>query len=259
MKRYALLILFVIFGCAGFGVNDQTVLKQQSTRQEPFRLNDGLDDLRKQIVESLDKKKKSKIAIMPFSDLNGNASDFGKFLSDELIDQLFTIKKFEIIERLLIDKILEEHKLTLSGLFDPNSAKKIGHILGVDAIATGTYTVLSKSIRVRTRIIDVETAEVFAVAKNEIFVDDNIVELLGLKNKIDSRWAYEPEEIKKSEYDKHIENALNYIKKTSYNIDSWYRAAIYKSALIEIEIALSIYPDDKRCIQMKENIENIMK
>jgi hypothetical protein len=70
--------------------------------------------------------------------------------------------------------VIAEQKLTLTGIIDPASAKKLGSLLGVDAIVSGTVTDLAQSLSVNARLISTETAEIFAVASTEIFKDDSV-------------------------------------------------------------------------------------
>jgi len=78
--------------------------------------------------------KKTKIAVIEFSDLKGNKTEFGKLLSEELITRLFRTGKFEVVERTLLNKVIAEHELSFTGIVDPDSAMQLGKILGIDAI-----------------------------------------------------------------------------------------------------------------------------
>ncbi|MFH1006213.1 MAG: FlgO family outer membrane protein [Candidatus Latescibacterota bacterium] len=141
-------------------------------------LDSRLAELTRQIVNSLTKTGKTKIAVIEFSDLDGNITEFGKYLSEELITRLFTTGKFEVVERQLLNKVLEEHKLTLTGLIDETSAKELGKILGVDAIASGSVTDLGASVKVNARLIATETGSVFAVAAVKIVKDATVEKLM---------------------------------------------------------------------------------
>ncbi len=56
-------------------------------------------------------------------------------------------------------------------LVDPNSAKELGKILGVDSIVSGTIADRGDTLRVNARLISTETAEVFSVAAVTIWKD----------------------------------------------------------------------------------------
>jgi len=111
--------------------------------------------------------------------LDGKATELGKFLAEELITKLFLTKKFEVIERQLLNKIIAEHKLDFSGLIDPNSAKELGKILGADAIVSGTITDLVENIKVNARLISTETGQIFSVASEDIIKDNTVKKLMG--------------------------------------------------------------------------------
>lgn len=142
-------------------------------------LDQGLSELSQKISNGLTENQKRTIAVVEFADLRGNVTDFGRFISEELISRLYETRKFKVIERQLLNKIVAEQKLSLMGIVDQASAQKLGRLLGVDAIASGTVTDLGKTLRVNARLIDTSTAEVFAVARTEIVKDEAIIKLMG--------------------------------------------------------------------------------
>jgi TolB-like protein len=141
-------------------------------------LDQRVTNLSQQIAEQMTENKKTTIAVVEFSDLQGNITDFGRFLAEELITRLYQTKKFKVIERQQLNKVIAEQKLSLTGIIEPNSAKKLGKLLGVDAVAAGTITDLAQSLRVNARLISTETGEIFAVAATEIFKDESVTKLM---------------------------------------------------------------------------------
>ncbi len=92
---------------------------------------------------------KKRLAILNFdyatvqSDISaifGTRQDVGKGIADLLVDRLVTGGQYSIIERKAIDKIMAEQNLSNSDRADPNSAAKVGRLLGVDAIVIGSIT-----------------------------------------------------------------------------------------------------------------------
>lgn len=142
-------------------------------------LSTQLDKLTNQIMGSLNQNQKNKIAIMEFVDMQGNVSNLGKYISEELTTRLYRTGKFEVIERQLLDKIIQEQKISLSGIVDENSAVELGKILGVDAIATGTIGDLGISVKINARLISAESGKLFSVASVEIPKDDKVKVLLS--------------------------------------------------------------------------------
>ena len=70
----------------------------------------------------------------------GSDQDVGKGISDLLVDKLLKDGKYRLIERSALDKILAEQNFSNSDRADPNTAAKIGKVLGVDAIIIGSIT-----------------------------------------------------------------------------------------------------------------------
>lgn len=87
-----------------------------------------------------------KVAVLPFDDGSvqdrwwDGELDVGKGIADELITALLEKKKFRLIEREQIDKIIAEQDFGASGRVDAKSAAAIGKILGVDFLIIGRVT-----------------------------------------------------------------------------------------------------------------------
>jgi len=144
-------------------------------------LDKQIDILAQQIISSLEVQKTNKIAVIEFPNLEGNVTGLGKYLEEELTTRLFRTGKFQIIERQLMNKMMEEQKLSATGLIDEKTASKFGRILGVDALATGTLAELHTSVKANARLIAVETGTVFAVASVNIPINKEVEVLLGKK------------------------------------------------------------------------------
>jgi TolB-like protein len=141
-------------------------------------LTERIEDLSQQIERGMTNNQKRTIAVVEFADLNGKVTNFGRFLAEELITNLYQ-KRFKVIERQLLNRVIAEQKLSLSGAVDQSTAQRLGKILGVDAIASGTVTDLGRNLRVNARLISTETGEVFAVASTTVVKDDEVSNLTG--------------------------------------------------------------------------------
>lgn len=98
---------------------------------------------------ALSAEKLYKIAVLPFDDgsiqdrwWEGNW-DVGKGIADEFVTEFLNTKKFRLIEREQIDKIIQEQDFGQSGRVDAKTAAKIGKILGVDFLVMGRVTEFS--------------------------------------------------------------------------------------------------------------------
>jgi len=161
--------------------------------------------------------RKKRVAILDFeygtvrsyvAGLFGSDVDVGKGISDLLVKHLVQDGTYSVIERKMLDKILAEQNFSNSDRANPSTAAQLGKILGVDAIIVGTITQFgnedknvkvggggggfggfgvggfgrkkSKAIvTVDARVIDIDTAEILAVADGKGESTRSSASLLG--------------------------------------------------------------------------------
>ena len=134
----------------------------------------------------------SKIAIMDLGTHEGavpfeiNIFNAGKTASEYLIQRLFQVGKFNIMDRTLVEEQIKASNLNTTGLIDPDTAKKIGKILGADYLVYGNVNDVTLSetgggtagvgldiskITVKAhlivRVMEVETGNIISAAKGE--------------------------------------------------------------------------------------------
>lgn len=108
--------------------------------------------------------KRTKIAVLDFQ-VQGSQSenaDLGKIVAEWFITALVQEGRFDVIERRLLDKVLDEQKIGISGIVDEGSASKIGKVLGAKIVITGTILEFQKIVEVNARIVDVESSSIIA-------------------------------------------------------------------------------------------------
>jgi len=134
---------------------------------------DSYDRLARDISAASGELSNKKIAIIPFSYTDNTASiKDGSVIAERLTMKLINARKFEIIERSVLDKVLNELKLQNSGAIDASSAKELGKVLGVDAIVTGTLIQTTDGkIEVNARLIKTETAQAIAASQVNVVRD----------------------------------------------------------------------------------------
>jgi curli biogenesis system outer membrane secretion channel CsgG len=142
-------------------------------------LAEGVRDLATQISTAATKQSKQKIAVLPLRELDGQPTILGTYIAEELITGLVQLGSFDVVERQLLDKLLGEQKIEQTGAIDPATAKKVGKILGVDAIVTGSITDLTTFMAVNCRLIDTSTGAVFGAARVTIAKDADVTKLTG--------------------------------------------------------------------------------
>jgi TolB-like protein len=98
------------------------------------------------------------IAVMRL-DAKGEAEEYQDLLSEKMVTQLVNLRRFRVIERSALDKILQEQALGVSGVVDEATAVQIGKVAGADAIVFGSINVSDRYGKVTARVISVETSE----------------------------------------------------------------------------------------------------
>jgi len=101
------------------------------------------------LVTGASAQQKKRVAVLNFdyatvqsgvSAIFGTNVDVGKGIADLLVEKLVQGGTYSVIERKAIDKIIAEQNFSNSDRADSTSAAKIGRLLGVDAIITGSIT-----------------------------------------------------------------------------------------------------------------------
>jgi curli biogenesis system outer membrane secretion channel CsgG len=124
----------------------------------------------------------------------GASVDIGKGITNLLVKYLVQDGTYSVIERNALDKIMSEQNFSNSDRANPNSAAKIGKILGVDAMIVGSVTQFGNDtkntniggagggfggfglggvkhsntkaiVNIDARIVDIDTAEILGVAE----------------------------------------------------------------------------------------------
>lgn len=138
----------------------------------------------------------------------GTNVDVGKGITDLLVKYLVQDGTYSVIERQQLDKILAEQNFSNSDRANPASAAKLGKILGVDAIIVGAVTQFGNDnknqnvggggggwggfgvggfshkkskavVSLDARIVNIDTAEIMAVAEGHGESSRSSVGLLG--------------------------------------------------------------------------------
>ncbi len=132
------------------------------------------------ISEKLAAAGKRSVAVVDFTDLQGEATELGRFLAEEISVALASgDRPLEVVDRTHLKVLVQENKLSATGLIDPATAKKLGQIAGVDAIVTGTLTPFGDTVRLTLKVLDSSTARIVAATTAEIPKTKAIEELVA--------------------------------------------------------------------------------
>jgi TolB-like protein len=137
-----------------------------------------LDTVAATLVSKLAAGRKT-VAVVDFTDLQGSATELGRYLAEELSVALaIGAKGFTVVDRTHLKAILQEHKLAASGIIDPLTARQLGKLAGVDTLITGTLTPFGDSVRLSVKALDTQTAGMLAATAADVPRTRAIEELL---------------------------------------------------------------------------------
>jgi len=132
------------------------------------------------VGEKLATAGKRSVAVVDFTDLQGNVTELGRFLAEEISVALASgDRPIEVVDRTHLKVLVQENKLSATGLIDPATAKKLGQIAGVDALVTGTLTPFGDTVRLTLKVLDASTARIVAATTAEIPKTKAIEELVA--------------------------------------------------------------------------------
>jgi TolB-like protein len=144
-----------------------------------FCTGQDVKDLSPQLSSAITKSGRKTVAVVDFTDLQGCVTEFGRFLAEEFSVALATGSGgFEVIDRTNLKTLLQEHKLASTGIIDPQTARKVGEIAGVQALVTGTVTPFGDSVRLSVKVLDAETAKIIGGVAGDMPRNKAIDELL---------------------------------------------------------------------------------
>jgi TolB-like protein len=120
----------------------------------------------------------TRVAILDFAGVGTlpNLAYLGRSIPETITTTFASQSDMLLIERLQLDKVLAELRLSETRYVDPDSAIQIGKLLGATYVVIGSYQSLGNKVRLMARRVKVETGEIFEAAR-VIGTADNIFTL----------------------------------------------------------------------------------
>jgi TolB-like protein len=138
-------------------------------------------ELTTKIIATAPSGKSLHVAVVPFAATSSSvekSAAFGDYLTETIIGSLTgQPDKIKVFERTRLDAVLKEQEFILTDLMKPAAALKIGQLVPIDALLSGTYTKLKSYIDVNARLIDVATGEISVSFNGRIKMTRNLATL----------------------------------------------------------------------------------
>ncbi|MDR3328584.1 MAG: CsgG/HfaB family protein [Prevotellaceae bacterium] len=99
-----------------------------------------------------------KVAI--FDPAGDVSASYKEIVREEISNIIVNTGKFTVLERQLINKVLEENKFQMGGLVDDSQVGEIGKRMGANYVFVTSLTAMGKEFYLSFKLIDVQTARI---------------------------------------------------------------------------------------------------
>lgn len=124
------------------------------------------------LTRSAVSESKKRVVVMGFLSETGDKSRASAIVTERLTSEIAANPRMEVIERSRLNEVLREQDLAAQGVLDPGTAKKIGNILGADAVVTGSVIELNgKEVEVNARLVDTQDARIIKAVTKKVSKD----------------------------------------------------------------------------------------
>jgi TolB-like protein len=141
-------------------------------------LRASVEQLVQDLIHATPAEEQLRVAVADFPDLQGITSDLGRYIASRVTTRLVQSKKFSVTERQRLTQVLAELNFSMSDLVDPEKAKKLKKMVGVDGLIVGTISDLGKQVDVDARLIEIETNHMIWGATVTIDKDQLLTQLV---------------------------------------------------------------------------------
>ncbi|MBI4279594.1 MAG: hypothetical protein HY660_14175 [Armatimonadetes bacterium] len=128
-------------------------------------IQQAVGGLARELSGEIARLQKRVVAVGDFTDLQGRATELGRFLAEELVGALLREGQgLQVVDRIHLARIIQEQRLAAVGLTEPGSVRTIGRLTGADVLVVGTTTPLGDNVRVTVKALAADTGRVVAAA-----------------------------------------------------------------------------------------------
>ena len=131
--------------------------------RKPVRFSE--DDVRESVTEVRAKAGRWRVAVTPVSAGRNTDPALAEAATDGILAEIVSTKRFLVVERAQVKKVIEEQALGRSGLLDAETGARMGQLLSASKLLSGAVSRSGEAISISARIIDVEKGRVEAAAQ----------------------------------------------------------------------------------------------
>lgn len=117
------------------------------------------------------------IAVADFVNEDGTVSKLGRYIADRITPYFARSRQFSVLERHLINKVVEEQAFQVSALVNESSGQAFGELLGAEAVVAGKVSELSDRFYLLVRVVSVSRGDILVSVDAEVDKDGRLAAL----------------------------------------------------------------------------------
>ncbi|MBI5596875.1 MAG: hypothetical protein HY928_12350 [Elusimicrobia bacterium] len=120
----------------------------------------------------------ARVAVLPFSPMDGSAAAEGARAAEELATEVSRRGRVAVLERALLPSVLSEHRLGMTGLLRRQDLAAVGDFPQAQAVVVGSFVTIGNTIQVTARLVLVAPGAAVAARRAEgrrDWVSDEII------------------------------------------------------------------------------------
>ncbi len=113
-----------------------------------------------------------RIAVMPLTSESGKKTRASSIVTERLTSEIASARGVEVVERSRLDAVLKEQSMHAQGVADSGTVRRIGAVLGADAVVTGSVIELdNRTVEVNARLVDAQDGSIVKAVTRKISKD----------------------------------------------------------------------------------------
>ena len=129
---------------------------------------EGLKQLAEGMIAHVEKAKKSRLAVLDFTDAKGIVTPIGQFLAEELRTQILVTGELKVVDRALMDSTLKKFHVTQLEPAQAETVKRAAKAVQADVFVTGSYLESTGDFRVTVKLFSPITVQSLGAMRSTI-------------------------------------------------------------------------------------------
>lgn len=159
-----------------------TLLLAQALGAAAAAQADGFKAIGKELAKAAKRSGIGLVAVLPFEPADSSNPREGWNIAEKLTTQIVRQKRVQTVERNHLRKLMNEAFLGESGAIELPRLRRVGKILAVDALVTGSFVTAGNEVVVSARLIDARTGAIIEAVERK--ADRDWYDPLGLNGRL---------------------------------------------------------------------------